>query len=86
MFWRSKTSPVCKTLKALLSVSDAWIAWELDDDRWIETVVVVLEYDTDPAGSSFRAEFLEQIRTTVRDDDPTARRRVRVIPRRAASD
>lgn len=85
MFWRSKRSPVCKKLKALLAVSDAWIAWELDDDdRWIETVVVVFEYDTDPAGSSFHAEFLEQIRSTVRDDDPTTHRRVRVIPRRAS--
>ncbi len=85
MFWRSKTSPVCKKLKALLAVNDAWIAWELDDARWIETIVVVFEYDTDPAGSSFRAEHLEQVRATVRDDDPSAHRRVRVIPQRAAS-
>lgn len=85
MFWRSRKSPVCRALKALLAVQDAWITWEFDDDRWTETVVVVFEYDTDPAGSSFRAEFLEQVRETVRADNPAVHRRIRVIPRSAAA-
>ena len=85
MFWTRRESPVCRQLRTLLAVKDAWIEWQLDDERWVETVVVVFEYDTDPARSSFRAEFLDQVRDTVRAAEPGIHRRIRVIPREAAA-
>lgn len=85
MFWTRRQSAVCRELKKLLAVKDAWIEWHLDDDRWIETVTIVFEYDTDPARSSFRAAFLDQVRDVVRSTDPGIHRRIRVIPREAVA-
>lgn len=45
-------------------VFQAWFEWNLEDTMWIKTLVVEVDFDTDPNAPEFRQNVLDAVEST----------------------
>lgn len=48
-------------------VSKTWFEWTNEDGSWLKTLVVEVDFDTDPNAVGFRSGVLEDIQETTLD-------------------
>jgi hypothetical protein len=65
-------------------VSRTWFEWNWEDAMWVKTLVIEVEFDTDPNSSSFNQSVLDAIENTVigvlTDDTTLIVSYVKVVP------
>jgi hypothetical protein len=65
---------VREALSKLPNVSQTWFEWSWEDAMWVKTLVIEVEFDTDPNSPAFSQLTLDAIEQTVigvLDDDRT---------------
>jgi hypothetical protein len=53
-------------LSRISGVSRTWFEWSLEDDVLVKTLVVEVDFDTDPNSPEFRGSVLDAIRDTAK--------------------
>ena len=67
------------------SVTSTWFEWELDDSGMAKTLVVEVDFDTDPNSPAFRRSVMDAIESTTKDvlknETTMVVSRLRVVPK-----
>jgi hypothetical protein len=73
---------VRQQIEKIDGVSRTWFEWSREDPAWLKTLVVEVEFDTDPNEYEFRRSVLDAIEETARGVETTMiMSRLRVVPR-----
>jgi hypothetical protein len=51
-------------VEKIAGVSRAWFEWRFENSIWTKTLVVEVEFDTDPNSPEFRQDVLDAIEST----------------------
>jgi hypothetical protein len=62
---RGNIAIVREALSKLPNVSQTWFEWSWEDAMWVKTLVIEVEFDTDPSSPSFSQLTLDAIEETV---------------------
>jgi len=71
---RGNIAIVREALSRLPNVSRTWFEWSWEDAMWVKTLVIEVEFDTDPNAKGFNQSALDAIENTaigVLTDDAT---------------
>jgi hypothetical protein len=83
---RAGVAIVRQYIERIEGVSRTWFEWTLEE-TWLKTLVIEVEFDTDPNSPDFDQAVLDAIKTTARDvlvnETTMAVHHLRVVPRRA---
>jgi hypothetical protein len=76
---------VRKNVEKIDGVSRTWFEWSREDPAWLKTLVVEVEFDTDPNEYEFRRSVMDAIEETARgvleEDTTMIVSRLKVVPR-----
>ena len=73
---------VRQQIEKIAGVTRTWVEWIWEDSAWVKTLVVEVEFDTDPNEYEFRRSVLDAIEETARGVETTMiMSRLRVVPR-----
>jgi hypothetical protein len=73
---------VRQQIEKIAGVTRTWFEWAWEDSAWVKTLVVEVEFDTDPNEYEFRRSVLDAIEETARGVETTMiMSRLRVVPR-----
>ena len=56
---------VREALSKLPDVSRTWFEWSWEDAMWVKTLVIEVDFDTDPGSPGFNQPALDAIESTV---------------------
>jgi hypothetical protein len=62
---RGNIAIVREALSKLPNVSQTWFEWSWEDAMWVKTLVIEVEFDTDPSSPTFSQLTLDAIEETV---------------------
>ncbi len=62
---RGDIAIVRESLSKLPNVSGTWFEWSWEDAMWVKTLVIEVEFDTDPNSPKFSQFTLDAIEKTV---------------------
>jgi hypothetical protein len=83
---RGNIAIVRDALSRLPNVSRTWFEWSWEDAMWVKTLVIEVEFDTDPNSPQFSQLTLDAIEKTVigvlNDDTTMTVSYLHVVPRR----
>lgn len=81
--FKSRKSPVRTRIEELFSVRRTWFEWSFEGGRWESTLLVEVDWDTDPKSSGFYVDGLHAIASAINQvvAELGEVQRVRVIPR-----
>jgi hypothetical protein len=71
-------------IEKIAGVSRTWFEWTWEDAKWAKTLVVEVEFDTDPSAYEFRRSVLDEIEGTLgllQDKTAMVVSCVKVVPR-----
>jgi len=78
---------VREALSKLRNVSRTWFEWSWEDAMWVKTLVIEVDFDTDPASAGFQQSTLDAIEKTVigvlTDDTTMIVSYLKVVPKAA---
>jgi hypothetical protein len=81
----SNKALVRKDVERINGVSRTWFEWSLEGPERLKTLVVEVEFDTDPNSSQFRENVLDAIGDTVvgvlRDDTTMVVSHLKIVPK-----
>ncbi len=76
---------VRQVLSKLPNVSRTWFEWSWEDAMWVKTLVIEVEFDTDPNATGFNQSMLDAIESTVigvlTDDATMVVSHLKVVPK-----
>ena len=76
---------VRKNVEKIDGVSRTWFEWSREDPAWLKTLVVEVEFDTDPNEYAFRRSVMDAIEETARgvleEETTMIVSRLKVVPR-----
>jgi len=82
---RGNIAIVREALSKLPNVSRTWFEWSWEDAMWVKTLVIEVEFDTDPNSAGFNQSVLDAIENTVigvlTDDTTLIVSYVKVVPK-----
>ncbi|MGD0763061.1 MAG: hypothetical protein ABR929_07705 [Roseiarcus sp.] len=82
---RGNIAIVREALSKLPNVSRTWFEWSWEDAMWVKTLVIEVEFDTDPNSERFNQSVLDAIENTVigvlTDDTTLIVSYVKVVPK-----
>jgi hypothetical protein len=58
---------VCQRVEKIDGVTRTWFEWTWDGSAWVKTLVVEVEFNTDPNEYEFRHAVLDEIQKTARN-------------------
>ena len=83
---RRDVALVRQHVSRISGVSDTWFEWTLENDSWLKTLVVEIDFDTDPNSPGFRQSVLDAIETTAKgvltEETTMVSTDLRVVPKR----
>ena len=62
---RGNIAIVREALSRLPNVSRTWFEWSWEDAMWVKTLVIEVDFDTDPNSKGFNQPVLDAIENTV---------------------
>jgi hypothetical protein len=81
-----KKAVVRQHIEKIDGVSRTWFEWTLEEEIMEKTLVVEVEFDTDPNNAEFKMNFIDAIKDTavgVLDDETTMIvSRLKIVPKR----
>jgi hypothetical protein len=84
---RGNIAIVREALSRLPNVSRTWFEWSWEDAMWVKTLVIEVEFDTDPNSERFNQSVLDAIENTVigvlTDDTTLIVSYLKVVPKAA---
>ena len=82
----SQAALVIQSVRDIRGVSDAWIEWEFEKQHRLKTLVVEVDFSTDPNEDGFSEGTLDEIERIARDvlthGTTMVISNLRVVPRR----
>jgi hypothetical protein len=76
---------VCQRIERIDGVTRTWFEWAWDGSAWVKTLVVEVEFNTDPNEYEFRRAVLDEIQKTARnvltEEATMIVSRLKVVPR-----
>jgi hypothetical protein len=82
---RGNIAIVREALSKLPNVSRTWFEWSWEDAMWVKTLMIEVEFDTDPNAKGFNQSALDAIENTVigvlTDDTTLIVSYVKVVPK-----
>ena len=87
LLMRSDKAIVRQHLEKIRGVNRTWFEWESDADMLVKTLVVEVDFDTDPTSSAFRQNVVNVIEKTAKaalaEETTMVISNLRIIPREA---
>jgi hypothetical protein len=63
---RTDIAVVRQHVARISGVSQTWFEWTYEDSNWLKTLVVEVDFDTDPNSTEFRQSVLDAIASTTK--------------------
>lgn len=80
---RGNVAGVRQELSKISYVSRTWLEWTLEETNWLKTLVIEVNFDTDPNSSKFLGmeEIERVVRDTLENKTTMTVHYIRVVPR-----